>query len=91
MLTSRSIDWLNANYGDGRDWSVYLQDFDDDQLSAIIKEHRFQNGVKMLNYLYEHTDPEDKEKRAHLKGFESAASREHLLDVIGDLQNKCHE
>lgn len=91
MITRKAIDWLNANYGEARDWSLYLQDFDDDQILQLIKEHRFTNGPQMFSWLYDHTDPADEDKRAHLKGFSSAEQRRYLLSVIHGLQEKCHD
>ncbi len=91
MITNKSTDWLNANYGDARDWTVYLQDFDDDQIAKIIKEHRFPNGSKFLEWLYEHTDPKNLEKLAHLKGFDSAEQRSYLIGVINGMQRNCHD
>lgn len=91
MITNKATDWLNANYGEDRDWTVYLQDYDDDQIIQTVKEHRFTNGSKLLGWLYDHTDPADEEKLAHLKGFASAERRRYLIGVISGLQEKCRD
>lgn len=90
MITRRSIDWLNKNYGSG-DWEELLRDYTDDQIAVTVKKQMILNGAELLSYLYDHADPADLERRAHLLGFDCAADRQRLIDEVKALQEKCHD
>jgi hypothetical protein len=91
MISANMKNWLDAQYGDFRDWNKYLQDYTDDQIKDVIKKYSIATGSKLITILRHEADPADEERISHLLGFSDAADRRELLSKVKALQDKCHE
>lgn len=79
MASEKVIQYFDKTFGE-YNYKCRLQDFTDEEIRTALTNTKPRHWGQVEDYLMSTT--KDPEVRAHLKGFDSAAEREELVQTI---------